>query len=94
MSEIERLEKIKFLAGLFFSVTDIAFVLNESAKNLISLITNADTPESKAYMSGKYESDIAIREQLVRMARLGSLPAIQEIQKLQENLKIAERKMF
>lgn len=68
----EQLTKIQELAGLFFRVDEIAVSIDVDMDELEEEIANKRSAAFRAYLKGKTDTKLAIRTNVIRMARNGS----------------------
>ena len=75
---VEKIEKIRELAGLFFTYEEIAILIEANPDEFIAEVKNNNTDIYKAYISGKMEGEYKIRKKTYERAIKGS-PAAEEI---------------
>jgi len=73
----QQLNKIEELASIFLPISDIALYLNVDAADLRMEIANEYSDASKAYRRGKLNTRIAIHEQEIQLAKVGSPTALE-----------------
>jgi hypothetical protein len=72
MENEEILNQVKEYAGLFFTVDEIAVLLDLDVVQFRREIRGKQTPLAKAYLKGKLESMAEIRRLTVEFAKKGS----------------------
>lgn len=71
----EQLAMIEKLGAAFFSVKEVAIVLEVSLHDLKKQLSDVNSPAYKKYFKGKYTSELELRESIIKMAKRGSNPA-------------------
>ncbi len=72
MNEPEILSQIELLAGLFFTIEEIAIRLDINEQELRREIRGKRTERAKAYWNGKLTQLIELRKSIVEYAKKGS----------------------
>lgn len=72
------LNKIQELAGLFLTPDEIAVSMDLDIVSFEKLLKNTKSKAYLAYLKGKTESKIAIRQNVIKMAKHGS-PQAEEL---------------
>lgn len=73
----EQISRIKELAGYLTPISDIAVLMDLDADELRLDLQNRTSDVAKAYFKGKAESQLALRQQELELARVGSPLAVQ-----------------
>lgn len=73
----EQLENIQKYASIYLPVSDIALLIDVHADELRDEIRNRSTPASIAYHKGKVVSRVALHNQEMQLAKVGSPAAIE-----------------
>lgn len=71
----DQLSKIRELAALFFSPTDVAVVMGFDPEPFRKLVNREGQPIYMAYHSGRLQREAAIRRSILDFAEKGSTPA-------------------
>lgn len=73
----EQISRIKELAGYLTPISDIAVLMDLDEDELRLDLHNQKSEVAKAYFKGKAESQLALRQQELELARVGSPLAVQ-----------------
>lgn len=84
-AQLEQLEK---LAGLFYTISQCAIILEVDGKKLRKAILDPETEESKKYNRGFLLSDKEVREKMIEMASRGSTKAQAMVMELITNVRL------
>lgn len=74
-------ELIEEYASMFFTIKEIALLINCSEIELRNQISNVNHDFHQAYNRGKMKTTLMVRKQEIELARLGSPVAIELMQK-------------
>lgn len=89
MLDKNKLIELERLAGVFYTVPQIAIVLQVEQLDLDrEIFRNGNTPEYTAYHKGKLQSEADVRQAIFKAAKDGSGPAQALAMKLIEDNKI------
>jgi hypothetical protein len=81
----EQLKEIEHLAGLFYSISEIALILEVPHRHLHDMIGSASpNPVKRAYHRGWSLSEAQIRSAEVMLAKQGSTPAQQTVREIMQ----------
>ena len=83
----KELQTIEELASLFFSLKDIAIVLEKNPEEFISIINLEEGIAYSMYKKGWIASEIEIRKSLMESATNGSSPAQEMMLEINKNNK-------
>ncbi|OQX93049.1 MAG: hypothetical protein B6I17_04560 [Tenericutes bacterium 4572_104] len=86
----DQLNNIEKYSSLFFSYKEIAILMKLDVEIFIDFVTDNNTEIYKSYQRGKLISEAELREQIVKLAKMGSPAAQQEAFKLIDTQKIKE----
>lgn len=75
----EQLENVEKLSSIFMKISDIALIIEVDVEQLRSDIQDESTEVSRKYRRGKAISTVAIREQEMTLAKVGSPLALQNV---------------
>lgn len=89
LNEIE-LSEVEKYAAQFFSYTEIAILIKKSIYDFTNAVTDNESDVYFAYQRGKLLSESNLREQIIKMAKLGSAIAQTEALKLINTQKLNE----
>ena len=87
---LEELNNIEKYSAQFFSYKEIAILLKLDVDDFIDEVTEAGTDIYNYYQRGKLNSESELREQIIKLAKMGSPAAQQEALKLISKQKIKE----
>lgn len=73
----EMLEQIEQLASIYMPIRDIALIIEVDETALREAIQSQTTPASRAYRKGKALSKVALHQQEMNLARVGSPLALE-----------------
>ena len=73
----EMLEQIEQLASIYMPIRDIALIIEVDEIALREAIQSQTTPASRAYRKGKALSKVALHQQEMNLARVGSPLALE-----------------
>ncbi len=85
-----KIEDIKKYAELFFSISEIAILIDVDIDELREAIENKKSEISKAYHKAKLKKEVEIREQEIELASLGNNKAIEQVEKYISTQKLDE----
>lgn len=81
----EQLQEIEHFAGLFYSISEIAIILQVPHRQLHDMIHSAGmNPVKQAYNRGWFLSEAQIRSSEVMLAKQGSTPAQQTVRDIMQ----------
>jgi hypothetical protein len=87
----DEIKKIEEMAGLFFTIEEIAEFLALPTRELSIEIRRRGTPISEAYWQGKYAKMIELRKKVVDYAQKGSSQADNLVDKFLKNQQMFEK---
>ena len=90
MENEEITKQIELLAGLFFTIEEIAIHLNLNEPELRREIRGRTSPRAQAYWTGKLTQMIELRKELVDYAKRGSNQADSIVNELIKKQKLSE----
>ena len=73
----EQLEQIEQLAAIYMPIRDIALIIEVDETTLREDIASQANPASRAYRKGKALSKVALHQQEMNLARVGSPLALE-----------------
>ena len=82
------LKNIEKYAALFFTFKQIAILIDADIDEFITAVTDQKSNVFRAYQKGKLMKEAEIREQIIKMAEMGSPAAQDQALKLINKLKI------
>lgn len=85
------IQTIKDLAGVGYSLTEIAEVAEINFDEFILMVEDKEHPVARAYLSGKNELKFAMRKSIVDLATNGSMPAAMKALEFLQNQETDER---
>lgn len=71
----EQQEMIERLAGLFYTPQQIAVMIDVTPCTFVTFCKMEESIAYRLYWKGYYEAELAFREQVKKLANLGSSPA-------------------
>lgn len=86
----EQLNDLEKYAAQFFSYKEIAILLNIDIEDFVEEVTDPYTVVYEFYQRGKLISESELREQIIKLAKMGSPAAQQETLKLIRKQKLKE----
>lgn len=89
--ETKDIEKIKEMAGLFFTIEEIADFLGLNRRDLAIQVRKRETTISKAYWTGKFDKMIELRRKVVEYAQKGSSQADALVDQFLKNQQMFEK---
>lgn len=69
------LEQIERLAGAAYTPKQVAYMLGINPKQFDDAVQDEESDAAASYFKGLYTSELAVREQIMLLARNGSSPA-------------------
>lgn len=84
----EKLKEIEGFASLFYSIKDIAIILELKENELMLDYRNKESDVYKRYMKGFLTTEGAIRKSEIGLAKRGSTPAQESIKKYISNARV------
>jgi hypothetical protein len=84
----EQLTEVEKFASLFYSIVDIAVILELDCNILKNIFRDQHSQLYKRYMKGFLTSDAEIRMSEIALAKRGSTPAQESVRKYTTNARI------
>jgi hypothetical protein len=84
----DQLQEVKNLAALFYTPAEIALMMDFIETDFEFDIINKTGPLYKAYQGGRLQSEMELRNSIIRLAKQGSSPAQTAALKIYEDSKI------
>lgn len=75
----EQLEKVEQLASIYMTITDIALIIEVEPEQLRADIANETSEVSRRYRRGKAISKVQLRDQEMKLAKMGSPLSLDKI---------------
>ncbi len=77
---VEQLEQVERLASIYMPITDIALIIEVDASQLRSDIVAKVTEVARRYLRGKALAKVQLRDQEMKLAKVGSPLALGNVQ--------------
>lgn len=84
----EQLQEVKKLAALFYVPAEIALMMDVDVSQFENFVKDCEGLLYKAYQSGRLQSEMELRNSIIRLAKQGSSPAQTAALKIYEESKI------
>lgn len=79
--EPNQLEKVEQLASIYMPITDIALIIEVDPSELRADIADNLTEVSRRYRKGKALAKVQLRDQEMKLAKVGSPLALENVQR-------------
>ena len=77
---VEQLDQVERLASIYMPITDIALIIEVDASQLRSDIAAKVTEVARRYLRGKALAKVQLRDQEMKLAKVGSPLALENVQ--------------
>ena len=89
----DQLKLVEKYAALFLIPAEIAILIDVDKRVFFSMLKDESSPVYKAYMLGKVNSMLSLRENIIKLAKNGSPQAEMLIKDLIRKQELAENKL-
>lgn len=84
----EQLKELQQFAELFYTVKEIAVIMQLNAADLIAEIKNESGPVYENFFAGRMRAEAMVRKSIIKLAQQGSSPAQAMAMKMYSDSKI------